>query len=337
MERGVTGLSEWMLDHRITLYISSASIFRQFVNTLGDGERFPLVRAVRLASEAATSDDFKAFQRLFSDECRFVHTLACSETGNICQVSLTRRDTVPDGRLPVGRPPKGIEILLLDDEGRPVAPGELGNIVVRSRYLASGYWRNEALTAERFSDEPVSGMRVFRGGDKACVKADGMFEFHGRTDAQVKVRGYRVDLSDVMEALLGIPAVERAVVVPQVLPSSDTRLVAYLTIRKGYSASAGTIRHLLRKELPSQMIPSAFVFVDSFPLTPNGKIDREKLLLMSPLATQRTAEAPMTETEALLAGFWREQFELPDVGRQDDFFDLGGDSLTAAVIAARSP
>ena len=217
-----------------------------------------------------------------------------------------------------------MEILLLDDEGRPVAPGELGNVVVRSRYLASGYWRNEALTAERFSEEPESGMRIFRGGDKAYVKADGMLEFRGRTDAQVKVRGYRVDLSDVTEALLDVPAVERAVVLPRVLPSSDTQLVAYLTTRDGQSTSAASVRRALRAILPSQMIPQTFVFVRSFPLTPNGKIDREKLLQLRPPSERRTFEAPKTDTEALLAGFWQEELGHAEACRQDDFFDLGG-------------
>ena len=335
VERGVNGLAGWMREHGVNIFISSASIFRQFMKTLGDGERLPLVRAVRLASEPATSDDFRAFQDHFSEQCRFVHTLASSEVGNTCYMSLTSKDEVAEGRLPIGRPSPGLEIFLLDERGRQVALGEPGDIVVRGRYLSSGYWRNEALTAAHFSDDPASGMRTFRSGDQARVNADGQLEFRGRKDAQVKVRGFRIDLLDVEEALLGLPAVERAVVLPQVLPSSDTQLIAYLTIHKEQPASMTTIRNLLRAVLPSQMIPQAFVFVDDFPLTSHGKIDREKLLQMRPSPERRASEVPKTETEVLLARFWQEEFGLAEVGRQDDFFELGGDSLKAAVIAAR--
>lgn len=335
MDRGVTGLAGWMRDHGVDVYISSASIFRQFMKTLDEGGHLPFVRVVRLASETATSDDFKAFQRYFSSECRFVHTLANSEVGNLSYLSLTQKDELAEGRIPIGYPSLGLEIQLLDERGKLVAPGQPGDIVVRCRYMSSGYWRNEALTAEHFSIEPDSGLRVFHSSDQARMNADGQLEFRGRKDAQVKVRGYRVDLADVEEALLGVPAVERAIVLPQVLQSSDMRLVAYLTTRDGQSTSAASVRRALRAVLPSQMIPQAFVFVDDFPLTLNGKIDREKLLQMRPSQERPAFEVPKTETEALLAGFWQEEFGLAEIGRQDDFFELGGDSLAAAVIAAR--
>jgi acyl carrier protein len=206
---------------------------------------------------------------------------------------------------------------------------------VRGRYLSSGYWLNEVLTAEYFTDDSQSGLRTFHSSDQARINADGLLEFRGRSDAQVKVRGFRVDLADVTNALLSLPSVERAITTAQVAASGDTRLVAYLTIRNNMATSAATLRNKLRAFLPSQMIPQAFIFLDSFPLTPHGKVDLEKLSQMHPLAGRAVTEAPKTETELLVAGFWREAFDLSEIGRQDDFFDLGGDSLSGAVIAAR--
>ncbi len=334
VERGVTGLAGWLREHGVNIFSSSASIFRQFMKTLSHGERLPFVRAVRLMSEPATSDDFRIFQDHFPGQCRFVHTFGSSEAGNTCHMSLTIEDQVAEGRLPIGHLSPGLEIFLVDEKGQQVAPGEPGDIVVRGRYLSAGYWRDEALTSRHFSVDPETGLRLFRSSDQARLNADGLLEFVGRTDAQVKVRGYRIDLADVAEALLGVPAVERAIVLPRALPSSDTQLVAYLTLRKGQAASAATLRGALRAVLPSQMVPQAFLFLDEFPLTSHGKIDREKLLQMNTRAERPTVEVPQTKTEALLVDLWREALDLPEVGRQDDFFDLGGDSLSAATVAA---
>ncbi len=143
---GITGLRAWMIDRQITVYLSSASIFRHFAKTLDDDVAFPLVHAVWLASESATSDDFKLFQKHFSHRCVFVHPLSSSETSIIAVWRISAGDNAPEGRLPVGTFSSGTEILILD-EGRPVGRGEIGEIVVKSRYMAAGYWRQPILTA----------------------------------------------------------------------------------------------------------------------------------------------------------------------------------------------
>src|SRR5262249_4861309 len=178
----------WNTSQRISVYISSASLFRHFMQTLKD-ETLSQVRVVRVASETATSNDFKMFQKHFLADCVFIHTLSSSETGNIAHVRLTWNDKVADGRLPVGRVSQGMEGFLLDESARRVGPGEIGNIVVKSRDLAGGYWRNEALTAERFTDF-ADGNRVFCSGDLGRMSEDGVLEFVGRLNTRTKIRGF---------------------------------------------------------------------------------------------------------------------------------------------------
>jgi amino acid adenylation domain-containing protein len=337
MDKGVVGLAAWLTQHGITVYMSTASLFQNFVGALGDGALVPGVRLVRLSSEPATSEDFTAFQRRFPDAEAFVHTLGTTESGNIAHLRLHRGDVVPAGRLPIGHPAAGIEILLQDPQGRIVGAGEPGEIVIRSRYLSPGYWRDAELTAERFVDAPEGdGVRSFRTGDLARVNADGLLEFLGRRDARVKIRGFRVELSDVEHALRRLPRVERAVACVLDRPGRDSQLVAYVVPRAGDQLSPRALRRALRTLVPDHMVPSALVCVDSFPLTPHGKIDRSALLeAHPPVREEGQADKAKTETERLLVAVWAEVLDLPRVGRGDDFFDLGGDSLTAAVVAAR--
>jgi amino acid adenylation domain-containing protein len=336
MEKGVTGLAEWMRDSGITIYSSSASLFRHFVKTLEPQERFPRVRLVRLGSEPAMSDDFAAFQRHFERKCMFMHTMSASETGNITQLRLTGEDRGAAGKLPIGKAVEGVEVLLLDEDGREVAPGETGEIVVKSRYLSPGYWRQDELTGQRYSEAADGGgARCFRSGDLGRRDADGGITFLGRQDYQVKVRGYRIELAEIEEALARRPEVERAVVCARAGPGGDAQLAAYLVIRGGHKCDANALRLSLRDVLPIHMIPAGFICVDALPLTPHGKIDRAALARLAPPPPSRQVEEAATETESLLADIWTSVLNLSPIGRQDDFFDLGGDSLSAAVVAAR--
>jgi amino acid adenylation domain-containing protein len=336
MEKGVIGLADWLRDCRITVYSSSASLFRHFVKTLDQEQRFPHVRLVRLGSEPATSHDFAAFQRHFSDQCVLMHSLSASETGNISHLHLTQNTRVAEGRLPIGKPPEGIEVLLLDDQGRPTPSGQAGRIVVKGRHLSPGYWRQEALTRDRFfAPQDGSDGVFFQSGDLGCRDANGILTFLGRKDDQVKIRGYRIELSEIEEALSRRPEVERAVVCARPGPGGHPQLMAYVVLRAGQICDANALRQTLRAALPIHMVPAGFVFLEHFPLTPHGKIDRQELQRISPAASTQPTELPETDTETLLAGLWETVFDRSPIGRQDDFFDLGGDSLVAAVVAAR--
>jgi amino acid adenylation domain-containing protein len=331
---GITGLRDWMIDQQITVYLSSASIFRHFVKTLDDDGTFPLVHAVWLASESVTSDDFKLFQKHFSHGCVFVHPLSCVETSIIAVWRSSAGDNAPEGRLPVGTPSSGTEILILDEIGRPVGRGEIGEIVVKSRYMAAGYWRQPVLTAERFSGT-LGSVRQFRTGDMGRINAKGQLEFVGRQDARIKIRGNRIELSEVEGALLRLPGVEQAVVDAMERENKEPLLVGYIVTDDGHSWSRARLRTQLRSLVPDSMVPSIFLLLESFPLTANGKVDRTQLRERARPLLRDASSLPATETEALMVGIWAEALDLDGVGRMEDFFELGGDSLVATVIAAR--
>jgi non-ribosomal peptide synthetase component F/acyl carrier protein len=318
MERGVTGLPDWLEEHGVTVTVSSASLFRHFARTL-DGRRLPGIRLVRLGSERVFASDFEDWRTHFAEHCQFVNSFSSSETGNVTQHLLRADDPVDPGSLPVGRPVAGMEVLLLDD----------GEIAVRSDYVSPGYWKDDELTARRFGD------RIFRTGDTGRMSEDGVLTVLGRKDAQVKVRGSRVDLTEVENALVASPPVAAAAVKPHATPRGDTALTAFVALRPGAAANAATLREEIAETLPVHAVPTAFTFLDSLPLNAHGKVDRESLTRIEPGSTAgRNGTSPVSETEELLAGVWADALERESVNPDDDFFDLEGDSLTAAEIAA---
>ena len=334
-EQGVTSLAKWLKDNQITVYVSSVSVFRHFIRTLGTGEQFSSIRLVRFASEPATDRDFAAWQNHFPDGCVLLNTLSSTETGNLTRRHFNRDDRVDEGRLPAGRAVDGMRILLLDEQGREAGEGVVGEIVVRSRYLSPGYWRNESLTAERFSADGPDGGRNYRGGDLGRRTADGGLVFMDRKDAQVKIRGYRIELSEIEDALERRPEVAEAVVCARTGPDNDLQLVAYVVLQAGQNCAAETLRHALRASLPGYMIPADFVFLDQLPLTPGGKVDRQALPAPDePKARLRRSERPYDIIESSVARIWESVLGVSPIGRHDDFFDLGGNSIQSAQVLA---
>jgi amino acid adenylation domain-containing protein len=334
--RGVTGLADWILDRRVTVYGSSASIFRTLVKTLDDRLVFSNLRLVWLGSEGVAADDLRAFQKRFPPTSVLVHGFSSSETSIIAWSRWTQEDIIPEGLLPVGHFARDIEVSLIGDDGQPVANGEVGEIVVRNRYTM-GYWRDPKLTAERFSvDLDGKGTRLVRTGDLGRINDDGLLELRGRKDDRVKIRGNRIELGEIDRALEKLPGIEcaAAVAVPRKL--QEPMLVAFIVQSTDASWTAPRLRQTLRACLPIHMVPSRILFLDSLPYNRGNKVDRTALRhYVSPAGSASKGEEPHTETETLLAGIWAEGLEVPYVSRNDDFFDLGGDSLKGAVVAAQ--
>ncbi|HMD54551.1 MAG TPA: condensation domain-containing protein, partial [Phycisphaerae bacterium] len=335
MDKGVNGLADLLMKHHISVFISAVSVFRHFTRTLNDKTLFPDVKVVQFASETATANDFASWRKHFSGKCFLLHTLSSSETGTTTQQRFNHHEVITDGPLPIGRATPGVEILLCDQNGREVRDSETGEIIVKSVYISPGYWRNDPMTAERFSQSgDNSEPKVFRSGDLGRRNSNGQITFVGRKGARVKIRGYRIETSEIERVLLSRPEIEKAVVGLHESPDHDPQLVAYIVLHSGFTCTVDKLRHALRSTLPSQMVPAFFVFLDKFPLTPHGKVDRDSLRRIDPPMT-RQIQKPATEMEKLLADIWSEVFHRPMIGRDGHFFDLGGDSLTAAVIAAR--
>jgi non-ribosomal peptide synthetase component F/acyl carrier protein len=330
-ERGVTGLADWLDEHRITVFDTLPSVLRNFSRTLGE-RRFTAVRLVRLASEPAMRNDFDAFRRHFSEDCELASVLGSSEAGIIAQSILRAQDNPPEGRLTVGDAAEGIEVRLEGDGGRSIEEGQAGEIVVHSRYLSPGYFGDEALTSERF--ESIDSVRRFRTGDLARRSA-GLLTVVGRADGQVKIRGHRLQLEEVEAALARQPDVSGATAVAHLNARGDAKLIAYLTMTPGSQLDVTRLRRSLAAILAPHAVPSAIVRIDALPLTPHGKVDRERLASMKPATPlPREPERDRSETEERLLGLWRSAFEHSEIGVEDGFLELAGDSLTAAVIAA---
>ena len=335
---GVADIGGWLRAERATIYSSVATVFRRVAAALAEDERFPDVRLVRLWGEPAYRRDFEAYRRHFSDASRLVNRLGASETGSIRWNFLSRADEVAGNALPIGWDAPGVRTELVDAAGRPVSPGEVGELVAIGRFLSPGYWRRPELTAAAFADDPEDpGARRYRTGDLGRLLPDGCCVHMGRTDFQVKVRGNRVELDEIEQTLLRHPGVAEAVVVGVRADEDETRLVAYVVPRPGAAPTVTSLRQLLAAELPSAMLPMAFVALPALPQAPNGKVDRRALPApdrVRPVLDVAYRE-PANDIERLVAGIWREVLDLDAVGADDNFLDLGGDSLRAMRVMSR--
>jgi amino acid adenylation domain-containing protein len=248
------------------------------------------------------------------------------------------------GPVPVGGPLANTQAYVLDATLGPVPIGVTGELYLGGAGVARGYLGRPDLTAERFVPDPLTaqhpGARLYGTGDLARWRSDGTLEVLGRRDHQVKVRGFRIELEEVEEALLRHPSVARAVVAAREDGTGENALVAWVVPREGATAGSAEWRELLRGALPAYMVPSAFVTLPALPLTPNGKVDRRALPApdVDTRADLRSAAgfvAPRTAAEEAVAAIWRAVLEREAVGVHDNFFELGGHSLLAARVMAR--
>jgi natural product biosynthesis luciferase-like monooxygenase protein len=244
---------------------------------------------------------------------------------------------VADGsrNIPVGTPIANTQIYIFD-ENLQLAPIDVaGELVIGGEGVVRGYLNRPELTAERFIPDPFKpGNRLYRTGDQARWREDGALEFLGRLDDQVKIRGHRIELGEIEAVLARQPAIRQSVVVAREDTPGDKRLVAYLIAETGRAPTVNELRDHLLRELPDFMVPSAFVTLAAFPLTPNNKVDRKRLPVPGSLrpTLRREFVAPRTPNEAILAGFFQEVLGLEEVGIFDNFIELGGDSLSAVEV-----
>lgn len=244
----------------------------------------------------------------------------------------------PGASITIGRPIANTDVYVLDSCQQLLPIGVPGELYIGGTGLARGYRNRGELTAERFVSHPFSnrpGARLYRTGDRVRWRPDGRLDYLGRTDHQVKLRGFRIELGEIETVLAKHPEVAHAVVVVREDAPGDKRLVAYL-ISGGRPISIPTLLSFVEHQLPAYMVPSAFVPLDAFPLTPNGKIDRRALPAphREPSDEAQTAR-PRTSSEERVAAIWSEVLGVREVGVDDDFFDLGGHSLLATRIVSR--
>lgn len=331
---GFAGLADWVARERISLYNSVPTVFRHFLESLTQSVSFPTVRLVRCSGEAMTRDDVALFRRHFGDNCLLINGYGATETGSVVMFVVDRHTTVEEAVVPVGYPVEGMQVLILDAEGRRLPPGQVGEVAVQSVYLSPGYRNRPDLTARSFLPDPDGGLRrVYLTGDLGLIRPDGCLVVSGRTDSRVKLNGHRIEVAEVELALRRTPGVrDVAVVVRDDLPGAPG-LVAYVVPRGGNVTppSTSVLRKSLSTRLPPHEVPTVFVLLDELPRTATGKLDRRALPVPGPEHLGRSAQqvAPRNDVERLLTELWERLLNVRPVGVTDDFFELGGTSLLA--------
>jgi amino acid adenylation domain-containing protein len=337
-EAGLARLSSWLIQEEITCYNSVATVFRHFVGTLTGEECFPHLRLLVLGSETIYPSDVELYRRHFPPSCLFVATLGATEITHMRKYFVDQEVSIPDSVVPVGYPEEGVQVLLLDEAGQEVGVGAVGQIAVKSRALALGYWRRPDLTQARFLPDPHGGdERLYLTGDLGRMADDGCLIHVGRQDFQVKIRGHRVEVGEIETALLAHPGVKEAVVTAPEDSRGETRLAAYLVASQEPTPSPGALRDSLAVKLPDYMLPTAFMFFDALPLTSSGKVDRRALPIprQEDYSPDGTFVAPLTPLESALADIWSQVLGRTHVGIHANFFALGGHSLLATQVISR--
>ena len=268
--------------------------------------------------------------------CRIINGYGPTEnTTFTCCHQITEAD-LQGGPIPIGKPVTNTRVYLLDQELRPVPDGENGELCAGGDGVARGYLNRLDLTAEKFLPDPFSNdpaARMYRTGDVARRRPDGVIEFIGRTDHQVKIGGNRVELGEIESALQAHDQVKMAVVVVREESPREKKLIAYVIPRNPQMLAPEALRFDLQERLPAFMIPAAFVMVDSFPLSSNGKVDRNQL--PPPQVPAFDGPGARSEIEKAIAEIWKSILNLPEIGIDANFFDLGGDSLALIDVHAR--
>ncbi|HEJ2971867.1 TPA: amino acid adenylation domain-containing protein, partial [Pseudomonas aeruginosa] len=308
------------------------------------------LRQVHAGGEAMPPESLVAWKAAGLEHVRLLNTYGPTEA----TVTVTTLDCAPyvDGSkaipatMPIGKVLPGRAIYLLDDAGQPAPVGAVGELVIGAELLARGYFKRPDLTAARFIPDPFDeqgGGRLYRTGDLARYGADGVIEYVGRVDHQVKVRGFRIELGEIEACLGEHPAVREALVIA-VEGAAGAQLVAYLVPQAEALASASLevqaalrneLKALLRDSLPEYMVPAHLLFLERLPLSPNGKVDRKALPAPDASLLQEAYVAPRSELECQVAAIWQEVLKLQRVGLDDHFFELGGHSLLAINVISR--
>jgi amino acid adenylation domain-containing protein len=338
---GIALLAEWLDRERITVLHAVPTVFRGLFSALAPERKLEHLRAIDLGGEAVFAGDVELFRRHTPENCILVNHLAATEANVIAQHVVEHRSPrAADGILPVGRSPRGLSVRVRREDGSAAGTNEVGDIVVSSAHVSPGYWRRPELNAAAFSTDPVEpGGRCYFTADLGRIDAEGNLHFLGRKGSRVKIRGQSIDLSELEAALSACPGViKSAVVATSDEPQSEPdKLVAFLVIGENAERNPLFIRRRLATRLPSYMLPGAFVFLDALPLTATGKIDRIALAAIRPPPVDRLREVepPRDDLERAVAGMFEQLLRQMPIGRDDDFFMLGGDSLSLAELHTR--
>lgn len=325
---GPARLRHWLAEAEVSVYHSVPSIFRAIAPA---GASYRAMRVVRLEGDRASRLDLELFARHFDERCVLVNGLGATECGLVRQFAFRRADPLPN-TVPIGFPVADMTVRVADAQGLEVPVGQTGEIVVRSEYLALGYWDDPAATAVRF--RPAGGaLRDYRTGDRGRMRADGCLEHLGRVDLQPRIRGALVEVETLERALLAVAGVAQAAVAVRGAAGAE-RLVACVVPTPGTQLAPGALRAAAAAVVPPASVPDEVLVLDALPLGENGKVDLRRLSDAAPPAPPSRRARPRSALEILIAEVWADVLGCGPVACDDDFVALGGDSLAAADVLA---
>ena len=333
--RDTTAFVGALTKHHVTrLNIGPSHLASVIEHLRSSGRRLPALKVCVTAGEPLPKATVLGFRELFPG-ARLLNNYGCTELNDVCYYDTSSFDGQRDF-VPIGTPIHNTRVYVLDRQGRLVPEGVPGELHVASLSLPEGYHGLDDLNAERFSPNPFGAEpsdRLYNTGDVVRYLPDGTLDFIGRWDFQVKVRGFRIDVRQVEKVLGDFAGIRSRAVV-----AKGDRLIAFYTSEPGKGVQLAELRGFLRDHLPAYLVPDAFVLLDAMPQLPNGKLNRRALLEMEGELQQNGAyDPPVTPTERTLAAIWAQVVEVPGerIGRQTQFFDVGGHSLSAMRALAR--
>jgi aspartate racemase len=328
-------------QQKLTVLSVATAYWHELVHELAESSA-ALPESLRLlivGGEKAQIQVLEAWRKVAGKRVRWINTYGPTETSVIA----TSYEPPPAGSLPsplpIGRPVQNVRTYILDRDLQPVPVGVAGELHIGGPGVARGYLNSPDMTAAKFVLDPFSSdpeARLYKTGDMARYLPNGEIEFVGRRDFQIKIRGFRVELGEIETALAKHPAVRESAVIAREEGLNNNRLVGYVIPVRGLSPQVADLRKFLKKQLPEYMVPSDFVLLEKFPLTPNGKVDRKALPAPQTSAVAGADHvAPANPVEARLVAMWEEILAKRPVSVRDNFFDLGGHSLLAVRLMRR--
>jgi amino acid adenylation domain-containing protein len=337
-KEGTRFLADWIVQEKITIYDSVPSVFRQFSNALSGRDTFSNLRVINVTGETVYNSDVELYKKHYSPKCVFINSLGTTETGGFRYNVISKQTQIAGNTVPVGYAIKDTEVLLIDDNGKPVGFDCVGQIAVKTPYMSNGYWRRPDLTEGAFIRDPRGRADpIYLTGDLGRMTSDGCLVHLGRKDLQIKIRGNRVEIAEVEAALHEHAKVKEAVVVARKDQVGDERLVAYIIPKAEPGPGVTELRNFLNERLPSYMMPAVYIKLSTFPRLTTGKVDRNAL---PPPSTRRPEldtpfVQPGTALEVEMARIWGEVLSIDRIGINDNFSDLGGNSLAAFRVISR--
>lgn len=342
--KNILQLSKWIKSENITIYHSTPTVYRWFIDNLSNCDNVASIRIVVLGGEAAIKSDFESYKKYFSDKCLFVNGLGPTESTVTLQYIINKNTIIKNNSIPVGFSVENTEVYIINEDGKKVGLYEIGEIIYQSDYLALGYWKLPQKTQQVFEINVQTGKRIYKSGDFGRFLSDGSVEYIGRRDSQIKINGYRIELEEIESHINQFEKIKQSVVIALETNETEKILEAFYTSKDNIDAKK--IIDYLSTKLPQYMIPSIFKRVKEFFQTPNGKIDRKRVLECAEIKSDDNRQSNSTFNE--LTNIQKRAFDviianlnekvLDDVSIDTHFASVGLDSITfiKAIIALES-